>query len=341
MRKFNVIGLMYTRTCPLVCEHCITESSPHVKDHMPFHQAFDYLHVIRDFCPQLCFSGGEPFIYYRDMVTLTQEAKSLGLRVSVVTGAGWVRKETQTRMMVKTLADAGLVKLGISWDKYHEKFSSRDNAVMLAKIATDLGLQVEIRIVRSRIHTEDWREIFVDLPVEIHEIQIVPLGRAASLEPTHFSSTDEKPRGMCGVVLSPVIEPNGNVYACCGPSRYCRKPSPLFLGNAVSEPLREILERALNDPILEIIYNLGPYGLYQLLKDHSVGRERFKPRSNYKDICELCLDITNDPEIVDAVRQRVSELDAQRLIAAARLWRANNPGQDKDDYAAPKVRLPA
>ena len=172
---------------------------------------------------------------------------------------------------------------------------------------------MKVRAVESATRAkEEDQAIFAGLSVELKTTQIVRLGRAASLPVSHFTVSDEPPAGSCGVVYSPVVEPDGSVYACCGPAKYGRKPSPLFLGDATAEPLEDILARGLKDPILEIIYNLGPYGLLQLLKGHPIGRKRFKARAAYTGVCERCLDITSDPVLMAALRERLLDKDAQR-----------------------------
>ncbi len=322
MRKYEVIGLMYTRSCPLACAHCITESSPQVKERMRLQHARTYVQAIARFGSMLCFTGGEPFLYHREVATLIGEAKSFGLETSIVTGAGWVRGESRTRARIAEMVEAGLNDLCISWDQYHEAFSNRERAVMLARIATEAGLSVKVRSVISATRSsEEDHQAFAGLPVELQTNQLVQLGRAESLPASHFLFSDEPPKGVCSVVFSPIVEPDGKVYACCGPSHYSRKPSPLFLGDAAVEPLDDILQRGLNDPILEIIYNLGPYGLYHLLMDEPIGRERFEKRQTYSGICELCLDITGNPELVQVLRERLSGKDAQRLVLASALWR--------------------
>lgn len=324
MPKYKVIGLMYTRACPLACEHCITESSPEVKERMRLRQALDHLPSIARFTSALGITGGEPFLYYREVAQLVREAKRLGLKTYAVTGAGWVKEEGQTRSRIELLVDAGLDGLNISWDQYHEKFSTPERAVMLARIAAESGLDVKVRAVESATRTkEEDQAIFAGLPVTLGSNQIVRVGRAASLPASHFMVFDAPPARSCSAVYSPVIEPDGSVYACCGPAKYGRKPSPLLLGDATAESLEDILERALKDPILEIIHDLGPYGLYRLLKDHPIGQKRFKARSTYTGICELCLDITSDPELVRALRDRLLDKDAQRFVAASRLWKKN------------------
>ncbi|PWB83757.1 MAG: radical SAM protein [Methylocystaceae bacterium] len=339
-RKYKVIGLMYTRTCPLACEHCITESSPQVKERMGFQQARDYVQTIARFSSALCFTGGEPFLYYREIAALIREAKTLGLETYIVSGAGWVREEARTRTRVKMLADMGLSGLHISWDQYHEKFAPQERAAMLALIAIETGLEVKIRSVVSPTWAKGENQtIFARLPVEVQETQIVQLGRAASLPASHFAFSDKPPKGSCGVVFSPVVEPDGCVYACCGPSHYGRKPSPLFLGDATTDSLEDILAQGLNDPILEIIHNLGPYGLYQLLKDHPIGQEQFKARSAYTGICELCLDITDNPELVSTLRERLLDRDAKRLLIVSALWRNRKPEGNTISISDPHFAL--
>lgn len=340
MLQYSVIGLMYTRTCPLSCAHCITESAPKVKERMRLQQASDYLRVIPRFCSQVCFTGGEPLLYHREIVELTHQAKALGLKVSLVTGAGWVRGEAAARSKLAELVDAGLGSLCISWDQYHEEFSPRERAVALARVATELGLDVEVRTIISANRPKDeFQAVFKDIPVRLQAYPGIALGRAASLPATHFNIADELPTAVCSVVLSPVVEPDGSVYACCGPSHYCQRPSPLMLGHTSAEPLEDILARAVKDPVLEIILNLGPHGLFLLLKDHPVGRARFRARSGYSGMCELCLDITNDPELVDAVRERLADADARRLMVASRLWMDKKlmPIMNKQRFESDKV----
>ena len=137
--SFNIVGLLYTRTCPLACAHCITNSSPKVKERMRFDTASDLIDTIAEFSPQLCFTGGEPFLFYREVVTLVEKARGLGLIISMVSGAGWIRSEANARLRIAMLAKAGLHSLCISWDRYHEEFSTPDRAVLLARTAIDAG----------------------------------------------------------------------------------------------------------------------------------------------------------------------------------------------------------
>ena len=105
---------------------------------------------------------------------------------------------------------------------------------------------------------------------------------------------------------------------------YSTESSPLVLGNAESEPLGDILARAIRDPILEVISLVGPYGLYHLVQHQCSDRNTYRARASYTGLCELCLEITNVPELVAIVRDRLCDHEAQALVAAARMWRNHN-----------------
>lgn len=287
---------------------------------MTLEQAQQYLPVIPRFSPAVTFTGGEPLLYLREIVELTRQARALGLRVRLVTGTGWVKDEMTARRRVQGLADAGLEKIGISWDIYHEEFARREQALVLARSAIEAGLKVRVRtVITANGQADDCWASFQDLPVEFETIPLIRLGRATTLPLEHFRWYEVPPQGPCKAVLKPAIEPDGMVYACCGPAHFSHSSSPLVLGNTEDEPLEDILLRAVNDPLLEVIYLLGPYGLYHLLKNHPTGRKRFKTRSRYTGICDLCLDINNSPELVMAVRERLQDPDAKALVVAAKM----------------------
>src|SRR5262249_41616230 len=134
MIRYRVVGVMYTRTCPLACRHCITESSPHAKERMTLEQARRYLPSIARHTSLLSFTGGEALLYYRDILALASEASAVGLQVSVVTGAGWVKNEAMARSRLRALRAAGVDSLIVSWDGYHEEFAPREKALTTVRV---------------------------------------------------------------------------------------------------------------------------------------------------------------------------------------------------------------
>jgi hypothetical protein len=333
--SYDAIGFVYTRRCPLACRDCITESSPHARGKMRPDQAKAYLSAVGRFAGTVCFTGGEPLLYHQEIAGLTRFAKTCGLRVSVVTGAGWVRSESIARRRMRELGAAGLDDLAISWDVYHEEFSDRERAVLLARVATEEGLCVTVRSVEgAQAESAAHRHDFAGLPVHFESIRLVRLGRAASLPAAHFVAGATPPMGRCSAVLSAAIDCDGTVYACGGPSCYSARPSPLVLGNAGEEPLDTILDRAVRDPLLEVIALLGPYGLHLLLQGTGVA-DLYRERASYSGICDLCLDLTDSPAIVTAIRNRLDDERARALLTAARLRLGLDDAYEPDRADAP------
>ena len=87
---------------------------------------------------------------------------------------------------------------------------------------------------------------------------------------------------------------------------------PASLGGRTLAKALEISERT--PPELARLFSAwsqGPAGMY-------------RARPQYTGMCELCLDITNVPELVARVRERLCDHDAQALVAAARMWQVHH-----------------
>jgi MoaA/NifB/PqqE/SkfB family radical SAM enzyme len=335
---YSVVGILYTRTCPLACRDCIISSSPKETDKMQQQTAFDLIAQIPDFADTVCFTGGEPMLYYNEIVPLVRYAHSLGLRVTLVTGAGWVsqKKPEIARERIRGLREAGLTALCVSWDIYHEEFCRPENALLVIDTAREIGLEVSVRGVHPADGVKpEIEQKLVTINVRYEKVPVIKLGRAETLPDSHFLFSDSVARGGCGTVLSPTIEPDGSVYACCGPSRGSQRSSPLVLGNVNRESLASILTRGREDPVLEAINRVGPFGIHHLLKEDPRFQAASPGRKSYTGMCELCLDICNNPHVIDLLRERLSRRDAVALVSAARLMQTAAVDRARESSFAP------
>ena len=286
--------------------------------------ASEYIKVIPKYSDQLCFTGGEPLLYYNEIVPLIRQGKELGLGVSLVTGAGWVNtaKPHIARERIFGIKQAGLDSLVVSWDAYHEEFSPSENALLLLELAGEAGLSVQVRgVMSSDGPSPRIEQTLININVKYQKVKILRLGSAARLPEDHFVFGDIPRTGGCANILQPVIEPNGQVYACCGPSRSGKSASsPLILGNTNNESLESIFHRAVRDPLLEAIATIGPHSLFNLIKNDPSLSDVLPLRSHYTGICELCLDMNDLPVVVQRVRERLSETGVSRLLTATRLY---------------------
>lgn len=119
------------------------------------------------------------------------------------------------------------------------------------------------------------------------------------------------PRDPCGVVVRPVLTPEGELFTCCGPARGSSQGSPLRLGPATSS-LAAALRTGSSDPILNAIHCQGPRALFDHLSQQT--RDRVAYRVIDHSICALCRAITDDDEAVGELRDAL-EHDRVRLVA--------------------------
>ena len=87
----------------------------------------------------ICFEGGEPFLYYKTLLSGAQMAADHGFRVGIVTNAYWAVDENDALECLKPFQYI-LDDLSISSDLYHsdEKMSEETQAAL--KAAEELGI---------------------------------------------------------------------------------------------------------------------------------------------------------------------------------------------------------
>jgi len=105
-------------------------------------------------------SGGEPFGDWDKLIELCRRAKSEGLGPleKVETNAFWATDEATVREKVAALDDAGMQKLGISCDPYHQEFVPIERCRLAARVAGEM-----LGEDRVQVRWRDWLEGGLDV----------------------------------------------------------------------------------------------------------------------------------------------------------------------------------
>jgi len=104
--------------------------------------------------------GGEPFGRWPALIELARRAKAAGLGplAAVETNAYWAADESIVRDRLAALDDAGLDRLTISADPYHQQFVPLQRVCMATRVGREvLGPQ------RVRIRWQEWVDTGVDV----------------------------------------------------------------------------------------------------------------------------------------------------------------------------------
>lgn len=156
VKYWSFAGLLLTYWCNARCASCYTCSSPSARTDMSVEVGLELWKGLISASPHGCrihISGGEPFGRWETLIELAKQANSAGLAPleAVETNAYWARNEKIIRERLTALHDAGMFRLKISADPYHQQYVPIERARLLARLAEEiLGKE------RVRVRWEDW-----------------------------------------------------------------------------------------------------------------------------------------------------------------------------------------
>ncbi|KWX06046.1 hypothetical protein TH66_00125 [Carbonactinospora thermoautotrophica] len=223
--------------------------------------------------------------------------------------------------MWHALEDAGLQKLAVSFDRFHDRIVS--GASMEVLLATGAGTSIEMQVQYCGDRTDEAYRIAEKVAARygatLTTAEVLPFGRGRQIATRRSVDVGTVPDDPCGVVVRPVLTPEGELFTCCGPARGAAQNSPLRLSIDATDEVGAALSAGATNPILNLIYSKGPRALFDRLSPPV--RERVSKRLLDGSICSLCRAITDDGEAV-AELDEVLERDRLRLVALSAVMRA-------------------
>ena len=300
VKYWSFAGLMLTYWCNARCASCYLCCGPKRSERMDIGTALRLWEELIAACPHGCrvhLSGGEPFGDWDHLIELCRQAKHRGLGPleKIETNAFWAADESVVRERLAALDAAGMGKLVISTDPYHQQYVPIERCRLTASVAGEvLGHD------RLQVRWRDWLEEGFDTdtlsPPERKELFASYArqgrdrlnGRAADTlagcserkSPQEFA---DKPCREALLRSRHVhIDPEGRVMpgTCAG----------IVLGTAVGQSVGGIWRRLNAEhprrPLIGALADRGPCGMLDLPETNE-----FEPRRGYASKCHLCWDI--------------------------------------------------
>ena len=313
MNLFKRVCFLYTFQCPAACAHCITNSSPSRKEKIGFENAERYIKELAgNNIKEIHFSGGEPFLFYKEICSLIELAVSLDLKAYVVTNAFWADSLNKSIKILKEIKRCGLKHLGISTDVFHKKFIPLDRVITLAKASKKTGITYTIQMVKAGHYMQivnnlkkrigPYEKFFNDILFFNKEYFKEIEGIEKRLQRTNIK------RGRCGRSLMIVVTPEDRVLSCCAGAIKSKKGSLLEIGSTREIPLSLLIEKARSNLLFKFLGIWGPYGLYEELKRGKA--ERLPGLHKFNTSCELCVYLLS----IDRFREPVIKLFKTRYM---------------------------
>ena len=300
VKYWSFAGLMLTNWCNARCANCYVRCGPHLHREMTVEFALAVWEDLARASPHGCrihIAGGEPFGNWPLVHELVSRAKDQGLGPleKVETNAFWAVDEKLIRDRVRVLDAAGMGRLVVSTDPYHQQFVPIERPRLAARIATEiLGPR------RVQVRWQDWltdgydtdllapeqrRRLFLQTAATGRDRMIgrasTELAKHLQLKPTKEFADDD-----CRSALLRSrhvhVGPAGELIpgTCAGIT--LATLGALSVGDAWRQ-----LDRDHNDrPIVGVLADTGPCGLLA-----EAVRCGYRPRAGYASKCHLCWDV--------------------------------------------------
>jgi len=282
-------NFIVTYRCTAACHHCLFRSSP---DRTGVIRLSDVRRDLKDIlasypAERAHFSGGEPLLHFDCVVRLIEETRAQGVPECTITTNGFWGEDPETALEYATrLRDAGLSRIHVSVDAFHEAFVPLEAVRGALRTAQEAGLEARLSVQclgdpdsdnplnrRTKQLVHALAEEF-DLKVTGFGTLLV-VGRAVDTLTSHLPMM-RVPVGPCPreeVFRKPphvIIDPEGWVLVGCG----------VCIGNTNRTPVSEMLAEYdyTRHPILSVVLEEGAEAGYERLE-------------GYANLCHLCYDV--------------------------------------------------
>ena len=300
VKYWSFAGLMLTNWCNARCASCYLRCGPDRREEMTVEFALGVWDGLCRASPHGCrihLSGGEPFGDWPRLHELARRAtdQGLGPLEKIETNAFWATDRRLVRNRLRALDAAGMDKLVISTDPYHQQFVPIERARLAARVAEEVLGPARVRVRwrdwltggfdTDRIDPEQRRRLFAEYAAggrdRMNGRAAVELAGCLQLK-----NLKELADNNCRQPLLRSrhvhVDPAGGVApgTCAG----------ILLGTIGADSVSDVWRRLDEDhgdrPIVGALSDAGPCGLLPEAR-----RSGLRPQAGYASKCHLCWNI--------------------------------------------------
>lgn len=302
--------LLYTYRCNAACAHCLTESNPHKTEKMSVEMAKSLISDGREAGKRfLTISGGEPMLFYDEVLELTRHARDLGYYVSLGTNGFWAKTAEDARRRLLELRGAGLGAVFPTSTAFHTRFVPAERVANVMRACEEVGVECEVNFYESDDREED-RRIYNLLGLDgvtWYTDGMLRTGKDISAFEHVYVKRRPADLDDCGSVFLSVT-PSGDAICNCNVSYKNTEyhGTPFYLGNVNEKPFREILRAERECPILNTLYDHYMFFHEMFTGDPALSDRYMREYGSkeYLSLTEFYLDILKDPFYREHIQAR-------------------------------------
>jgi radical SAM protein with 4Fe4S-binding SPASM domain len=290
------INFRLTYKCNLRCRHCYNNANSNETIYIDREAASRVINeAYRYGIRSLSLTGGEPFLYPKLALDMFQEAISLGYeKVSIRTNGYWGSSIETAEDMYSKLSAIGFKPpvghIGISAGEFHSEFLDWNHVGNIATVHHKTfakPLFIDFECTKESIHmVDEFKQHLKDKGVSEKwyrlnvRTDLALVGRMKD----NFERIDKKFMSAAKLRCIPqelfTVEPDGDIYPCCGFNRYIKG---LSLGNIYSNSVSEIINNTVNHKPLNLLYEKS----FLEIQNELFGENNTLP-TQYNSKCEAC-----------------------------------------------------
>ena len=267
-----------TESCNLHCPHCFVPRNPQklsIDDAMTFIDSCIEYSKKNNEAPAISkigFSGGEPFLYFDFIVSITNHVIERELMFDqIMTNGDWWKDEDELSTKLEVLYEAGYDgKFGLSWDIFHGQKTERiitfiknvikvfgNDSINIQSVTPHPALFKKKKDYKDYIDKKAYKTQIKDMKKVIKEYNI-PLYILPQSFPSNVDLAwqnkkwfiDDYCKGPGNILY---IHPTGYIAPCCG---FANEDKELFIGT-IKDSYETVLENAKKNEMVTLCYNKG------------------------------------------------------------------------------------
>lgn len=319
MADIQGLSLIYTNKCNAYCRHCGFSCGPMENKTMTVEDAKNYISVANEYdsLKMVCFTGGEPLLFFEEIHEVMGYAFSLGLNSEIVTNSFWANSYDEALKKLQAFKDIGLINLVTSLDDFHLEYIDMNYIENAVKAALELDLNVIIKTLEfdnSIIKAKDVKGLlntdYNGTNLSIQELTPIIEGRSKTLKCGEELESQivqvgyiDISGGCSKIIKFPAVNPEGQLFPCCGFGEDIR-----LVGKYPEEDFGSMLKNMESNLLFNLLSTIGPKGVYEYSKRYLEEDIEY----NESNPCELCNHLFRTNSIRIAVRKAMEDLMIER-----------------------------
>ena len=293
---YTTIAFQLTRKCNAKCKICCESSSSQLRDKLDTDVILKSINAIKNVesIRNIAVTGGEPFLYPDDVLSIARLCKETGRLFTIITNAFWCVSYSHALSVLSQLKENNLASCVVSADASHQEYIPIEYVKFFLRACSDLRIPTKIQTnsIKSTFSRTD--EIINSIGKDKMHIQVLfasvyPVGRAKE----HFGQeeffTRKLDRAVCQYQHILHISSDGRVEPCCSP---CYIDIPFDFGNIYTDSLEDVLNKVSDNELMRVI---SSEGFIRLLNEAKL-ELGFNELNEYVDACHLCNHLLADAD---------------------------------------------